>query len=136
MKTSRREVAAMIAMGGAGVALSSKEAAAVTPTGMKLVHHVFFWLKNAGSTADRDQLVAGLKTLRDIPVIRVLQIGLPAPTEQRDVVDSSYDVSELMYFDNAADQKVYQDHPIHQAFVASCSHLWEKVVVYDMDVIA
>ena len=76
-----------------------------------------------------------LSTLRAIPVIRDLQIGVPASTEKRDVVDSSFDVSELMVFDNAVDQKVYQDHEIHQAFVKSCEHLWQKVVVYDMQVV-
>lgn len=128
-------MAAMMAMGGVGVALSSAKAA--TPSaGAKLVHHVFFWLKNSGSPSDRDQLIAGLRTLKDIPAIRNLQIGVPANTEKREVVDASYDVSELMYFDNAMDQKTYQDHPIHQAFVKSCEHLWRKVVVYDMEVLA
>ena len=128
-------MAAMMAMGGVGAALSSAKAA--TPQAQtRLVHHVFFWLKTPGSRADRDQLIAGLRTLKDIPVIRNLQIGVPANTEKRDVVDASYDVSELMYFDNAADQKIYQDHPVHQAFVKSCEHLWQKVVVYDMEVLA
>ena len=77
-------------------------------------------------------MVAGLRALAKIPVIRNLQIGVPASTEQRDVVDSSFDVSELMVFDNVVDQKTYQDHPIHQDFVAKCSHLWRKVIVYDM----
>jgi hypothetical protein len=132
MKTSRRELAAMVALGGAGMAMTPARAA----TQPQLVHHVFFWLKRPGSKEDRDLLVAGLRTLRDIPVIRRLLIGLPASTEKRDVVDASYDVSELMYFDNAEDQKSYQDHPLHLAFVKSCGELWEKVVVYDMAVIA
>ena len=134
METSRRELAAMMALGGAGMALTSTQASAqaATPVQAKLVHHVFFWLKRPGNQADRDQLIAGLRTLRAIPVIRDLQIGVPASTEKRDVVDSSFDVSELMIFDNAVDQKVYQDHEIHQAFVESCEHLWQKVVVYDM----
>lgn len=104
---------------------------AATPASAALVHHVFFWLKTPGSAADRAALIAGLGTLRAIPVIRSLHIGTPAPTEQRDVVDASWDVSELMMFANAADQKVYQDHPVHQAFIAKCAHLWRKVVVYD-----
>jgi hypothetical protein len=134
METSRRELAAMMALGGAGMALSSTQASAqtATPVQANLVHHVFFWLKRPGNQADRDQLIAGLRTLRAIPVIRDLQIGVPASTEKRDVVDSSFDVSELMVFDHAVDQKVYQDHEIHQAFVESCEHLWQKVVVYDM----
>ena len=142
MDVTRREIAAMMAISGAGAALASTTTtataatvASATPPARALVHHVFFWLKNPGSAADREQLIAGLATLRAIPVIRTLLIGVPAPTENRDVVDASYDVSELMYFDNAVDQKTYQDHPIHQAFVQTCGHLWQRVVVYDMQTV-
>lgn len=96
-----------------------------------LVHHVFFWLKNPNSTADRDKLLAGVKSLAKIETIRMLHVGIPASTEKRDVVDNSYHVSELMFFDTVEDQKVYQDHPIHQKFIQEHSMLWEKVVVYD-----
>lgn len=96
-----------------------------------LLHHVFFWLKNPQSEADKQQLVAGLKTLAAIPTIREIHVGVLASTEKREVVDTSWDVSELMFFDDEAGQKVYQDHPIHQAFIKNCSHLWEKVLVYD-----
>ena len=97
-----------------------------------IIHHVFFWLKNPASKEDRDKLIAGLESLRKINVIRKLHVGIPASTEKRDVVDNSFQVSELMFFDSVADQKTYQDHPIHLKFVADCSHLWDKVVVYDM----
>lgn len=97
----------------------------------RLVHHVFFWLKNAGSAEDRAKLMEGLETLKDIKEIGQLLIGTPAGTEKREVVDHSYDVSELMFFDNQAQQDAYQVHPIHKAFVEKYSHLWEKVVVYD-----
>ena len=96
-----------------------------------LTHHVFFWLKNPSSTADRDKLIAGLQTLKKIETIRQIHIGVPADTEKREVVDNSYSVSELMFFDDAAGQKVYQDHAIHKKFVEDCSMLWEKVIVYD-----
>src|SRR5690606_2517437 len=98
----------------------------------QMVHHVFFWLKNPGSTADRDKLIEGVKSLKDIETIRQMHIGVPASTEQRDVVDNSWHVSELLFFDNAADEKIYQDHTIHQAFIKNYSHLWNKVVVYDV----
>lgn len=126
----------MTGMALGGVAAASGVAAAeAAPDAARLVHHVFFWLKRPGSAEDRDALIAGLRTLAAVPVVRSLQIGVPASTEQRDVVDSSFDVSELMVFDSVADQKTYQDHPIHQAFVKACEHLWDKVVVYDMAVI-
>jgi hypothetical protein len=94
-------------------------------------HQVFFWLKSPGSVGDREALIKGLQTLAAIPVMRELHIGIPADTEARDVVDGSFSVSELMVFDTVADQKAYQDHPLHLAFVEGCSHLWERVIVYD-----
>jgi hypothetical protein len=134
MTTERRGfIKAMAATGMMGTAaLTGTSAKAATPLDATLVHHVFFWLKNPGSAEDRAQLIAGLKTLDKIGVIRSMHIGVPAPTEKRDVVDNSYDVSELMTFDTAADQKAYQDHPLHLAFVVKCEHLWSKVVVYDV----
>ena len=96
-----------------------------------MIHHVFFWLNNPGSKADRDRLIAGLNTLRTIEVVQQLHIGVPASTEKREVVDNSYDVSELMFFASVEDQKRYQDHPLHLKFVEDCAHLWRKVVVYD-----
>jgi hypothetical protein len=98
---------------------------------VKLRHQALFWLKRPGSLVDRDALIAGLRTLGQIEHIQELHIGIPAPTEPRDVVDHSYDVREMMLFASLEDQKAYQDHPIHRAFVNVCSHLWARVVVYD-----
>ena len=95
------------------------------------IHHVYFWLKNPGNAADRAQLIKGLKSLAGIPSIQKMHIGVLASTEKREVVDTSWDVSELMYFHDEAGQKIYQDHPIHVDFVKNYSHLWQKVIVYD-----
>jgi hypothetical protein len=97
----------------------------------KLVHHVFFWLKNPQSLEDRKKLLAGIKSLAAIETVRALHVGVAAPTEQRDVVDHSYSASELLFFDDVAGQNTYQSHPLHQQFVQDHAHLWSKVVVYD-----
>lgn len=102
-----------------------------TPLGAQLAHHVFFWLKNPDSIADRDALIDGVRGLSAIPQIRALHVGIPAPVEPRPVVDGSYSVSELIFFDSIEDQNTYQAHPLHQAFIARLSPLWAKVVVYD-----
>lgn len=121
-------------------ALSASAAVTAMPTMEKenkkqLVHHVFFWLKNRDSKEDLAKLVEGLKSLKKIETIKKIHIGVPATTEKRDVVDNSYSASELMFFDDLAGQKIYQDHPVHQKFIKDCGHLWEKVIVYDsMDV--
>ena len=131
MSVSRRDIVQAAALGAAAI-MSVPAAAAPSRKRAKLYHHVLFWLKRPGSSADREELIAGLRTLAKIPVVRKLEIGVPASTEQRGVVDGSFDVSELMVFDTVADEKIYQDHPIHRAFVAKCEHLWSKVVVYDI----
>lgn len=102
------------------------------PAPAQLVHHVFFWLKNPASKQDLAQLLAGIRALGAIETVRGLHVGVPASTEKRDVVDNSFSASEILYFDDAAGQKTYQDHPLHQQFVAECSHLWSKVMVYDV----
>lgn len=96
-----------------------------------VIHHVFFWLKNPSSKEDLDILLTGLQTLREIKTVRNIYIGVPAATEDRSVVEASYSASELLFFDDLAGQAAYQDDPIHQQFIADCSHLWNKVVVYD-----
>ena len=94
------------------------------------VHHVYFWLKNAGNKEDLDKLVAGLKKLSSVKTIKQFHIGKPADTK-RDVIDTSYAVSWLAFFDDGADQASYQTDPIHLKFVEECSSLWVKVIVYD-----
>jgi hypothetical protein len=120
-----------LAAGAATAAAGIAGAATVTNTYPKLVHHVFFWLKNPDSKEDLNKLVAGLRTLAKIESVRGIHIGVPASTEKRPVVDATYSASEILFFDDVAGQNVYQEHPIHKEFVDKCSHLWERVVVYD-----
>jgi hypothetical protein len=97
-----------------------------------VIHHVFFWLKNPSSAADRNKLLEGVRTLAKISTVRQIHVGVPAGTEKRDVVDNSYHVAELLFFDSLTDQKAYQEDSIHLQFITDYSHLWERVVVYDM----
>lgn len=131
-QTRRTFIATAATVGAVGITPAAMALGEKGEEKKRLVHHVFFWLKNAGSEADRKKLIEGLNTLRAIEVIKDLRIGIPASTEKRDVVDNSFDVSELMYFDNTEDQATYQVHEIHKKFVAEYSHLWAKVIVYDM----
>ena len=127
MSSSRRT----FIVAAATLAATNAGASAAVNVYPKLVHHVFFWLKNRESKEDLARLLEGLRTLARIETVRGAHFGVPASTEKRDVVDNSYSASEMLFFDDLAGQKTYQDHPIHKKFVADCSHLWERVVVYD-----
>ena len=125
--TTRRTFLTTAALGAAAAA----SAASMSTPQPALVHHVFFWLKNPDSKEDLAKLLAGIRGLAKIETVRGIHVGVPASTEKRDVVDNSYSASEILYFDDTAGQKTYQDHPLHKKFVEECSHLWSKVVVYD-----
>lgn len=128
---TRRSFMATAAVLSAGVASGMSFTTMETKEKKQLAHHVFFWLKNRDSKEDLNKLLAGLQTLKKIESVRSIHIGVPASTELRPVVDASYSASELIFFDDVAGQDIYQVHPIHKKFVEDCSHLWEKVIVYD-----
>jgi len=129
-KSNRRKFISTAAALGAATVASSMPLSPEQKS-KKLVHHVFFWLKNPASVADRDKLVAGVKSLAKIETIQEIHIGVLSSTEKRDVVDTSWQVSELMFFSDLEGQATYQTHPIHQEFIKNYSSLWEKVIVYD-----
>ncbi|MGJ3242346.1 MAG: Dabb family protein [Opitutales bacterium] len=99
-----------------------------------LIHTVFFWLKADTSEADRESFREALKALAAIPTVRQLYVGTPAAVPDRPVVDKSYDFGLTVLFDDVAGQTAYQEHPLHDAFVAGHARpLAEKVLVYDAD---
>lgn len=132
-KQTRRTFIATAAVltSGVAVGMSALPATMDKKNKKQLAHHVFFWLKNRDSKEDLAKLLEGLRTLEKIETVRSLHIGVPASTEPRPVVDSSYSAAELILFDDVAGQDTYQVHPIHKKFVADYAHLWEKVIVYD-----
>lgn len=117
------------------ISMASVAAASVSTAEAKVakdlfVHHVYFWLKNPSSEADKTKLLEGLNKLAKVPTIRMVHIGTPASTN-RSVIERGYAVSWLCFFDNLEEEEIYQKHPIHLKFVEDYSHLWEKVIVYD-----
>ncbi|RPD50743.1 Dabb family protein [Paracnuella aquatica] len=127
---NRRKFLAQATMAVAATGIANNTVKAADAANGKFIHHVYFWLNNPSSTADRDKLVEGLRTLVKIKDIQMSHIGVPADTN-RDVIDRSYAVSWLLVFGNKAAQDRYQVDPVHLDFVKNYSHLWKKVVVYD-----
>ena len=97
-----------------------------------MIHHVYFTLKNPDSSKNKQLLKEGLHSLEVIKEVKHLIIGEPAPTFDREVIASDWHVSLVSYFDSVADQDAYQVDPVHQLFISNYSHLWNKVVVYDI----
>jgi hypothetical protein len=92
-------------------------------------HHVYFWLKNPDDPAEREDFLAGLKAMRAIPTVLHSHIGTPN-ADPRDVVENSYTFYWLTTFADKDAWRVYDAHPLHDAFRAK-SGLWKKVLVMD-----
>lgn len=131
MKKSNRRKFIATAAGLAGTMELAAQTQSASQKNKVLVHHAIFWLKNPGSAEDRDKLVEGVRSLAKIETVKEIHVGILASTEKRPVVDISWQVSEVMFFNDLAGQATYQNHQIHLDFVKNYSHLWEKVVVYD-----
>ncbi|TLU98161.1 Dabb family protein [Dyadobacter luticola] len=96
------------------------------------VHNVFFWLKEKDNEEAKSALLAGIKSLEGIESIESVYIGTPAST-RRPVIDATYDFAEILVFADEAAHDVYQVHPLHKKFVDDCAHLWERVLIYDVE---
>ena len=93
------------------------------------VHQVYFWLNNK---ADLPKLVEGIEGMLPITSIRDIHIGIPADSEERDVIERSYDVSLLVTFANLADHDHYQVDPLHDIFREQyAGPLCKRVMVLD-----
>ena len=93
-------------------------------------HSVYFWLKKNLTADQRNQYLAGVRSLTKIPSVRQSFIGTPAATD-RPIIDRSYSYALVVMFDDEAGHDSYQVHPIHDQFRQECGNFWEKVVIYD-----
>ncbi|MBC7398379.1 MAG: Dabb family protein [Mucilaginibacter sp.] len=93
------------------------------------VHQVYFWLNDK---ADLPELIEGMEVMVPITSIRDIHIGVPAESEERDVIERSYDVSLLVTFANLADHDHYQVDPLHDIFREQyAGPLCKRVMVLD-----
>ena len=98
-----------------------------------LIHTVIFWLKEDLNEKDRKKFFEGVQKLGLIKSVEKTFIGTPAQTPDRPVVDNSYDCALTVVLNNLEEHDQYQDDPIHLEFIKNCSHLWEKVKIFDAD---
>ncbi len=98
-----------------------------------IAHHVLFWLKADTTDEQIASFRKGLQSLQDIEVIKTLHIGTPVASINRPVVDTTYTFSLVIFFDDLAGHDVYQEHPVHKAFLDENRVYFDRVVIYDAE---
>jgi len=101
-----------------------------------LQHNVFFYIKEGVSADEKKAFEKGMISfLSSVKEIEKFEIGIPAGTEDRDVVDHSFDYALFAWFKTLENHNIYQKHPAHATFINDFSGLWKEVKVYDVDLI-
>ena len=98
-----------------------------------LIHTVIFWLRKDLTHEDLALFEQELCLLEKISTVEQLFIGRPSATAKRPVIDDTYDFCLTVALKDLAAHDVYQEDPLHLAFIENCSQMWERVKIYDAD---
>jgi len=100
-----------------------------------LQHTVYFWLKEEVTESERENFGKGIKKfVSSVKEIQKAEVGIPAATADRDVVDHTFGYSLFVWFSTMEDHNIYQEHQAHKKFIEDFSHLWARVQVYDSEI--
>lgn len=98
----------------------------------RVQHIVLVWLKEPGNETARTAVIESSRGLESIPGVLAVSVGTPLP-QDRDIVDSSYDVGIIITLENSAALEIYLPHPIHRAMIEEVVRpLVERYRVYDI----
>lgn len=96
-----------------------------------MIHHlVWFKLRDDISSDDKEFLKEQLTGLvKDIPQIVELACGEDFSGRSR-----GFGWGLAVQFNTREDGQIYDQHPVHQAFIGRCKHLWSEVMALDFEV--
>jgi hypothetical protein len=98
-----------------------------------LFHNVYFWLKPELTPAQRAEFRRGVESLAGIKAVDKVDVGVPAKTGHRPVIDHSYDIALIVQCRDVAAHDAYQVDPLHLAFVEKFKTFWTRVQIYDSE---
>jgi hypothetical protein len=94
------------------------------------IHSVYFWLNDDVTDVQRAEFINQLKSLRSIPSVQKLYVGVPAGTP-RSIVDNSYDVGLTVEFKNVAGQDAYQESQKRRDVIGVLNPMISEIKAYD-----
>lgn len=98
-----------------------------------LFHNVYFWLKPELTAAQRAEFRRGVESLAGIKAVAKIDVGVPAPTGARPVIERGYDFALIVQCRDVAAHDAYQVDPLHLAFVDKFKTFWVRVQIYDSE---
>ena len=114
-----------------GAIFGSAQAGAAEKFPPKLVHDVYFLLKDNSPQAKQALIAACKKYLTDHPGTVWFAVGPVAAEMTRDVNDRDFDVALHLVFKNKAAHDQYATAERHLKFIEENKDNWKKVRVFD-----
>ncbi len=98
-----------------------------------ITHIVVCWLRTHGDNDARQKLVDASKSMKQIPGIQNITVGVPLPSTRPSNV-SDYDLAVVITFADAQALADYAKNPLHQKLVAEVlKPLVREYKVYDVE---
>ena len=97
-----------------------------------MTHNVFFWLKE---NTMNNKFETEAKKLFEIDIVESGSLRKLAGTPERPVTDKTFTYHLCLEFSSIENHNTYQTHESHHYFVTECKEIWDKVVVYDSEII-
>lgn len=99
----------------------------------QIQHVVIIWLREPGNTSHRQTLIEVSQQLTEIPGVISVEGG-EVITDNRPVVDSSFDVALVFRLQDKQALREYVQHPLHKKMLKEVfKPLIERYRVYDVE---
>lgn len=99
----------------------------------QIQHVVIIWLREPGNTSHRQTLIEASQQLTEIPGVISVEGG-EVITDNRSVVDSSFDVALVFRLQDKQALREYVQHPLHKKLLKEVfKPLIERYRVYDVE---
>ena len=97
-----------------------------------MTHNVFFWLKE---NKINNTFETEAKKLFEIDIVKSGSLRKLAETPESPVTDQTFTYPLCLEFSSIENHNTYQSHEAHHHFINECKEMWDKVVVYDSEII-
>ena len=97
-----------------------------------MTHDVFFWLKE---NTTNNKLETEAKKLLEIDIVESGSLRKLAETPKRPVTDKTFTSHLCLEFKSIENHNAYQAHAKHHSFINECKEMWDRVIVYDSELI-
>lgn len=133
LQALQKSLLALVPVVALTLLISAVPSAESGPATRGKIHHTgYIWLKEPGNKEHQQRLIeAAHRFAAQIPEVKGLSVGKSVP-KGSPLMDTTFDISLTMHFDDQAAMERYNKHPVHEkAAKEDFLPLAAKILFYD-----